>query len=389
MLRPQKQYDNLETAPSENWYYSGIVLRAKILYWYYMSNPKPSKSVPLAQTQTLMHQESWQAPARLAQQYAANASEIEALGARLRAKPPALVVTCARGSSDNAASYAKYLIETHIGTPTLSAAPSVNSVYNTHQDMGKVLFLAISQSGKSPDILAAARAAKEGGALVVCLVNETGSPLAQLSDVVIPLHAGPERSVAATKTFICSLGALVHLVAVWGQNETLLGGLRALPPTLEKALACDWSAAFPPLVSASNLFVVGRGLGLGVAQEAALKFKETCGLHAEAFSAAEVKHGPMTLVKKGFPVLLFSAKDETQTSIDDVAHAFLDRGAKVISAGHDYEKALNLPVARCETPELRPIVFIQSFYNFVNALSLKRGHNPDAPPYLNKVTQTL
>ncbi|PHS21668.1 MAG: iron dicitrate transport regulator FecR [Robiginitomaculum sp.] len=354
-----------------------------------MSNPKPSKVVPIAQTQTLMHQESWQAPARLAQQYAANVSGIEALGARLRASPPALVVTCARGSSDNAASYAKYLIETHIGTPTLSAAPSVNSVYNTRQDMGKVLFLAISQSGKSPDILAAALAAKEGGGLVVCLVNETGSPLAQLADIVIPLHAGAERSVAATKTFICSLGALAHLVAVWGQNETLLGGLKTLPTTLEKTLACDWSAALPPLVSANSLFVVGRGLGLGAVQEAALKFKETCGLHAEAFSAAEVKHGPMTLVKKGFPVLLFSAHDETQTSIDDVATAFLARGAKVFSAGHDYENALNLPVADCETPELRPIVFIQSFYNFVNALSLRRGYNPDAPPFLNKVTETL
>jgi len=228
-----------------------------------MSNPKPSKTVPLAQTETLMHQESWQAPARLAQQYAANAKVMKALGARLRATPPALVVTCARGSSDNAASYAKYLIETHIGTPTLSAAPSINSVYNTHQPMGQVLFLAISQSGKSPDILAAAQAAKASGALVVCLVNETGSPLAQHADIVIPLHAGPERSVAATKTFICSLSALVHLVAVWGQNEALLGGLKALPATLENTLACDWSAALPLLVSANSLFVVGVALALG------------------------------------------------------------------------------------------------------------------------------
>ncbi len=336
-----------------------------------------------------MHQESWQAPACVARQRLANADVIEALGARLRATPPALVVTCARGSSDNAASYAKYLIETHIGTPTLSAAPSVNSVYNTHQNMGHVLFLAISQSGKSPDILAAAQAAKTGGALVVCLVNEAASPLAQLADIVIPLQAGVERSVAATKTFISSLNALAHLVAIWGQNAELLAGLKALPATLERALACDWSTAMPILVSANSLFVVGRGLGLGVAQEAALKFKETCSLHAEAFSAAEVKHGPMTLVKEGFPVLIFSTHDETQPSIDDVASAFIMRGARVLSAGHIYDGALALSTASCAVAELRPLVLIQSFYNFVNALALARGQNPDHPPFLNKVTETL
>ncbi|MDQ7019540.1 MAG: SIS domain-containing protein [Robiginitomaculum sp.] len=354
-----------------------------------MSNHKQSKIVPTAQTQTLMHQESWQAPACIARQRVANAGVVEALGARLRSAPPALVVTCARGSSNNAASYAKYLIETHIGTPTLSAAPSVNSVYNIHQNMDQVLFLAISQSGQSPDILSAAKAAKAGGALVVCLVNETASPLAQLADIVIPLHAGAECSVAATKTFIGSLSALVHLVAVWGQNADLLVGLKALPTILESTLACDWSAAIPTLISATSLFVVGRGLGLGVAQEAALKFKETCSLHAEAFSAAEVKHGPMTLVKEGFPVLIFSAHDETQPSIDDVASTFIARGARVLSAGHAYEGALTLSTTPCPVAELRPLVFIQSFYNFVNTLALTRGQNPDHPPFLNKVTETL
>jgi len=389
VLRSPIQNDNPENPPNLHWYYSGIVLDAKFRYWCYMSNRKQTKMAPSAQAQTLMHQESWQAPACIARQMSANADAIEALGARLRAAPPALVVTCARGSSDNAASYAKYLIETHIGTPTLSAAPSVNSVYNIHQHMGQVLFLAISQSGKSPDILAAAQAAKAGGALVVCLVNETGSPLAQLADLVIPLHAEAERSVAATKTFISSLSALAHLVAIWGQNARLLAGLKALPAILESTLTCDWSAAMPTLVSANSLFVVGRGLGLGVAQEAALKFKETCSLHAEAFSAAEVKHGPMTLVKEGFPVLIFSANDETQPSIDDVASAFIARGAQVLSAGHSYTGALALKTAPCPVAELRPLVFIQSFYNFVNALALSRGQNPDQPPFLNKVTETM
>jgi glutamine---fructose-6-phosphate transaminase (isomerizing) len=339
--------------------------------------------------QTLMGKETCEAPIRVAKQISSNMARLEKLAWRLRAGPPALVVTCARGSSDHAACFAKYLIETQIGIPTLSAVPSVHSVYKVCLDMRQVLFLAISQSGKSPDILASARAAKAGGALLVSLVNETTSPLAQLSDVVIPMHAGPEQSVAATKTFICSLSAIAHLVAVWRQNTELMDALYALPKPLEKALACDWSMALKRLRPAANLFVVGRGLGLGTVREAALKFKEACGLHAEAFSAAEVKHGPMTLVTNAFPVLFFSTQDETQTSIDEVAKTFINRSAPVLSAGASYEGALNLETTPCANAILRPIVFIQSFYGFVNTLSLARGYNPDHPPYLSKVTETL
>lgn len=339
--------------------------------------------------QTLMHLEAQEAPARVRHQLASNISQIKALAYRLRAKPPSLVITCARGSSDHAATYAKYLIETQIGTPTLSAAPSITSVFAARQTYEGVLFLAISQSGQSPDILRSAQAAKDGGALVVSLVNDTASPLASLSDVVIPLHAGPEKSVAATKSYICSLTAIANLVAAWAQNEELMTELKNLPGALEQAFAQDWSTAVEAFREVRNLFVVGRGLGLGIAQEAALKFKETCGLHAEAYSAAEVKHGPMAIVNEGFPVLIFSGQDQTQTSIDDVAGAFIGRGAQVVSAGQDYDGALNLETTGCDAPELRPILLIQSYYKFVNALSVARGYNPDCPPHLNKVTETL
>lgn len=339
--------------------------------------------------QTLMYREAQEAHSKVQLQLTSNKQQIETLVEHLRGKPPSLVMTCARGSSDHAATYAKYLIETHIGTPTLSMAPSINSVFAAHQNLNEVFFLVISQSGQSPDILSAAQAAKDRGAFVTSLVNDSTSPLAELSDVVIPLHAGPEKSVAATKSFICSLSAIVHLVAAWSQNKGLMKELNNLPYVLEKAFALDWYTGIKVLKDANNLYVISRGFGLGIAQEAALKFKETCGLHAEAFSAAEVKHGPMTIVKKGFPVLIFSLQDQTQPSIDDATIAFIERSAQVLAAGKPFDGAYNLDTAFSAAPELRPIVFIQSFYKFVNALSLTRGYNPDCPPYLNKITETL
>ncbi|PHR61471.1 MAG: iron dicitrate transport regulator FecR [Robiginitomaculum sp.] len=342
-----------------------------------------------SEPQTLMYAEAREAPDRVCKQLKANKVLIEELAVRLRKNPPNLIVTCARGSSNNVATYAKYLIETHIGTPVLSSAPSVSSVYMAPQKIKGALFLAISQSGQSPDLLMTARAAKESGAFIVSIVNDSTSPLANMSDFVIPIHAGAEKSVAATKTFICSLSAVIHLVAVWKQNDALMAGLENMPSLLESACELDWPSGLEKLIPVHNLFVVSRGLGLGIAQEAALKLKETCGIHAEAFSAAEVKHGPMTIVQKGSPVFMYSPQDQTQESMNDVVSDFLSRGAQVLSAGHSYDQALNLDTAFCPFKELRPLLFIQSFYIFVNALSVLRGYDPDRPPYLSKVTETV
>ena len=336
-----------------------------------------------------MYDEARQAPTCVHNLLRANEKSIFALGEFLRAHPPQLVVSCGRGSSDHAASFAKYLCETQLGIPTMSMAPSVSSLYMARQKMDRVLFLAISQSGQSPDILAATCAAKKAGAYVVCLVNNVASPLAELADTVIPLHAGLEKSVAATKSFICTLCALTQFVGIWQGNDYVHAELAALPDILERAVHLDWSEAVEALCGATNMFVISRGFGLGIAQEAALKLKETCGLHAEAFSAAEVKHGPMTLVKKDFPVMMFSPQDQTQPSIDDVARLFMHNEAKVLSVGHIYEGALNLPTISCAVPQLQPIIFIQSFYIFVDALARARGYNPDQPLYLSKITETL
>jgi len=341
---------------------------------------------PPAPEATLMFREAAEAPAVVARLLAANAPLVQALGAKLRANPPRAVVTCARGSSDHAATYAKYLIETLTGVVTSSAALSVSSVYAAEPKLEGVLYLAISQSGKSPDLLAAVEAAKHSGALVVALVNDEASPLAGLADHVLPLRAGPELSVAATKSYIAALTAIAQLVAAWSQDGALEKALEDLPATLREAWLLDWSPVAERLQTATNLYVLGRGVGFGIAQEAALKFKETCGLHAEAFSAAEVLHGPMALVQKGFPVLIFAQDDQSQASVLDLAQDLLSRGVDVMLAGGDGPGAL--PTVRAD-PNLEPIARIQSFYRMANTLSILRGHDPDKPPHLNKVTETI
>lgn len=339
---------------------------------------------------TLMLQEAGEAGDAVARMLAANDDVFARIGRRLRATPPTMVVTGARGSSDHAATYAKYLIETVMGVITASAAPSVASVYGAKPAPVGSLCLAISQSGKSPDLLRTVQAQRDAGAYVVALVNQEDAPLRDLADEVVALSAGPEWSVAATKSFITSLAAIASLVCAWANDGELADAVSLLPARLPCAFALDWSAMTERLAGVSNLFVIGRGLGLGVAQEAALKLKETCGLHAECFSAAEVKHGPMTIVGPGFPVLALAGGDAAGRDVRETAALFRSRGAAVLladaSAGEDLP-GMTLP-ALAGHRAVEPILMVQSFYRAVDALALARGFDPDAPPYLNKITET-
>ena len=219
-------------------------------------------------------------------------------------------------------------------------------------------------------------------------MNAERSPLAQLADELLPLHAATERSVAATKSYIASLSAIVQLVAAWAGDGPLATALQRAPADLARAWQLDWSAAVTRLTAASSLYVIGRGLGLGIAQEAALKFKETCGLHAEALSAAELRHGPMALVRAGFPLLLFTQNDGSRAGVMQLADELVAHGADVLLAGAPLPHTTELPTEGAH-PVIEPLLFAQSFYRMANALSLARGHNPDAPPHLRKVTETL
>jgi len=344
--------------------------------------PRPSPQA------TRMFLEAGQASEAVAAQLTANAGAAARIAQRLRQAPPRAVVTCARGSSDHAATYGKYLFETRAGVITASAALSASSVYAASPRLEGVLFLALSQSGQSPDLLSAVEAAKAAGAFTVAVVNDTASPLAGLADEVLPLHAGPELSVAATKSYIATLSAIAQLTAAWTQDAALTAALDALPATLAEAWTLDWTPAVERLKLARDLYVLGRGVGFGVAQEAALKFKETCGLHAEAFSAAEVLHGPMALVKPGFPALVFAQNDATRASVEAMAAGLGGRGAQVLLAGAGVTGQGALPGVAGH-PLLEPIALIQSFYRMVNALAAARGYDPDSPPHLNKVTETV
>jgi glucosamine--fructose-6-phosphate aminotransferase (isomerizing) len=336
----------------------------------------------------LMFSEAAESPAVVERQFKANAAANLRIAARLRAQPPRAVVTLARGSSDNAATYAKYLIETRLGILTSSAAPSISSIYSAKADLRDTLLIALSQSGKSPDIVTALEAAKRAGAFTIAFVNVTDSPLAKLADEVLPLHAGPERSVAATKSCLATVAGIAALVAAWSGDAMLAGALSELPGQMSRAFDLDWSAAVAKLIKARDLYVIGRGVGFGAAQEAALKLKETCSLHAEAFSSAEVRHGPMALAQDGFPALILSQDDETRPGIKELVDALAANGADILLAGFDDPRATNLGWLPAY-PALQPILFLQSFYRMAESLSRARGLNPDHPPHLNKVTETI
>lgn len=335
-----------------------------------------------------MYCEAKEASSLVSQQLFYNNDTMEKIARKLRQSPPTLVITCARGSSDNAATYAKYLIETQLGIPTLSAALSIQSLYKIKQKFENSLFLAISQSGKSHDLIANVKAAKEAGATVIAIVNNENSPLFDYADMIIGLRAGDEKSVAATKSYIASLSAIFQLVAYWMNYKKLYEISYDLPKLLKKSWELDWSSAISKLNHDRGLFVIGRGIGFGIAQEAALKFKETCGLHAEAFSAAEVLHGPMAIVKDDFPIFSMAQNDEGLQSIKLISETFLKRNATVITAGFSIKGGLELPTIDAN-PLIQPILMIQSFYKMAAQLSFSLGHNPDHPPYLNKITETV
>ncbi len=316
-------------------------------------------------------------------------SLLEDVAQDLRRRAPGFVVTVARGSSAHAATYLKYAVELTAGLAVAPIGPSVASIYGAKLRLDRAACLAVSQSGKSPDIVALAQSAAEQGAVTIALTNTAGSPLAGVCDHAIDIMAGPERSVAATKTFVNSAVAGLALMAHSTRDETLLAALQQLPQSLERALACDWSALVEPFGKQGSLFILGRGPSSAMASEAALKFKETCGVHAEAYSAAEVMHGPMALVGSGFPVLAFAARDAAEPSLVEAVDALADKQAAAFATSDRVAKAARLPFAATGHPLTDPLPLIVSFYAFVEAFARHRGLNPDAPRNLRKVTETI
>ncbi len=331
-----------------------------------------------------MATEAAEAPDAVARFLDRNATALSEIGVRLRLQPPPVVLTSARGSSDNAAGYFKYLTEILLGVPCCSIGASVVSVYGAELQVRNGLCITISQSGKSPDIVALQNAARRAGALTVALVNTEDSPAAKAADICLPLHAGPELSVAATKSFIVSLAAGAAIAAHWRDDRELLAAISALPERLAKAATIDWPEAVALVRGAESLYVVGRGPALPIAAETALKLKETCAIHAEAYSIAEVMHGPLELLGDGYPVLAYSPEDQARPSSIEAFAKLRKTGASLLVA----EKG-GLAFVPTGNALLDPISIIQTAYRFIEATAQARGRDPDRPRLLRKVTETV
>lgn len=337
---------------------------------------------------TRMFEEALEAPAAIARQLGAGDFVYSGMGAQLRATPPRSVLTLARGSSDHAAHFAAYLIMARLGYLVTSLPMSLITLYESQLHTEGLVSLAFSQSGQSPDLVEPSAKLGARGALTASFVNDDQSPLARSTQWVFPLQAGQEKSVAATKSYIAQLVAGARLVAAWQQDGDMKTALLSLPEVLERAARQDWSSAVEALQHANRLFVIGRGTGLAIAMEAALKLKETCAIQAEAFSGAEVQHGPMALIEEGYPLLIFAPRGPAQAGLLDLAEAMRARGARVLLAAPAGTPGATLPLVESGEVDLDPISAIMSFYPMVEALSRARGFDPDKPRHLAKVTRT-
>jgi glutamine---fructose-6-phosphate transaminase (isomerizing) len=338
-----------------------------------------------------MAAETAEAGAVVRRQLATNATSTSEVAAILRARKPAFVATVARGSSDHAALYVKHHVELKVALACASLAPSIASLYRAPLKLAGAVVIAISQSGRSPDIVAMQRAAKDERAMTIALVNDEASSLARETDALLPLCAGAERSVAATKSMIAALVAGISLVAHWSGDDELLAALANLPSVLGLSSAAPpATGAIETLAQASSLFVVGRGATHAIAAEAALKLKETSAIHAEAFSSAEVLHGPAGVIGPGFPVLAFAPADAARPSFFDTLDRLATFGAAPLLVDNEpHERWPTVVALDGGHPLLTPIVALHAFYCVAEAVARRRGRDPDRPPHLKKVTETL
>nr|WP_316656995.1 SIS domain-containing protein [uncultured Gellertiella sp.] len=338
--------------------------------------------------QTHMRREISEIPEAAARLIETSGPALRKAGLALRDQDPTFIATIARGSSDHAAHFIKYAIELVARKPVASLGPSLASIYGVTLDLKGAAVIAVSQSGKSPDIVAMAQAATRSGATTIALVNTIDSALSAATTHPVDIAAGPELAVAATKSYVNSALAGLMLLAEWTGDRDLLAALHALPGHFERAVAIEWQGLGEDLIRAGSLYMLGRGPALAIAGEAALKFKETSGMHAEAYSAAEVLHGPVALVKPEFPVIVFAARDRAEASVIAVADGLAAKRAAVYATSSGVTKAGKLDHIATGHPLTDALALILPFYGFVEGWSRSRGFDPDRPESLNKVTET-
>ncbi len=341
-----------------------------------MAEPQPASA---------MARETAEIPAG-AERLLARADMFSALAERIERVKPRMIVFCGRGSSGHVGVYLRYLFETRLGLIASAAAPSVVTAYQRPPQLRDALFVVISQSGRSPDLVNATASARALGALTLAIVNEENSPAAAASELVLPIGAGAERAVAATKTVVLSMIAGARLVAALSCDSELSEGLQQMPRRLSGALACDWTAWADRTAGAAAAFVVGRGYALGCVREIALKVAEILRVPTLGYSAAELRHGPRAAITPATPVLVLRQNDEAAATVDALIGDLTEAGESLFTAGGT---GGSLPWIGDGNAVCDPVLMLIPAYLAIEKAARRRGFDPDNPPYLSKVTRTL
>lgn len=338
-----------------------------------------------------MMQEILSAPNLIQNQIKSNDSVYQEIAKILQRNKWNFSATIARGSSDHCSSFFSYLLGLKTNIFCGSLPPSLLSIHESAISFNNSLVFGVSQSGASPDIIKALEQSKKMGANTISFINEKESKLEQISNYTIPLGAGLEESVPATKSFLSTLTAMVSLVAKWCNDSELSYSLEKLPEALSKSFEIDFEPLLKECQNIEKMIILGRGLGYGIASEASLKINETCKIQTSPYSAVEFKHGPITLVNKGDPVIVFISDGKEKASILDMCRNLVSYGAKVftIGASEPISGTISIRTNSVGNSIVDLITAIGAFYPFAEKLSNSRGLNPDMPEHLKKVTKTL
>ncbi len=349
---------------------------------------------------TQMRNEILEQPVALERSLKEGRANARNVARRVNFSRPDFVLIAARGSSDNAATYARYVFEAYTGLPVSLAAPSLFTLYRRQPDLRKAWVIGISQSGRSEDIVEVVREGRKQGALTLALTNDPNSPLALAAAEVMPFNVGPELSVAATKTYTVELALMALLAAEIADDNGLRLGLDRLPAAIDTALQLEdrlKTLANQELYkSAQHCLTLGRGYNYATALELALKLKETSYFFAAPYSSADFLHGPFALAEQSLPAILVGANGPAIPGLLELGHKLNEQGVQIIAIGDD-EGLLKLPSSKDRSfpldltgiPEaISPAVCVVPGQLFAMHLALARGHNPDTPRGLNKITST-
>jgi glucosamine--fructose-6-phosphate aminotransferase (isomerizing) len=356
-------------------------------------DPSPARAEESARPPGTLEQEIGEQPSALERQLQQSRQAVTEVAAAIRRRAPRCIVMAARGSSDNAARYAQYLLGAHNGLLVSLATPSLFTLYGAPPRLSDTVVIGVSQSGRSPDIVAVLDEARAQGALGIAVTNDTSSPLAQAAAHCLPLCAGQERSIAATKTYTASLCALAMLSVALDDSPEGWSALEGLPGLARECLRAEAAPTEPDaaLRGSERLFVIGRGFNYATAFEVALKIKETGYLVAEPYSSADFRHGPSAVVEQGFPVVLIAPTGRAQQDVADLSGLCRQRGAPVVAISNDPTvlDAADHPLPMPTVAEwLSPLLAVIPGQRFAVALARARGLDPDNPRGLSKVTET-